>query len=206
MKRIYDIYYIFRREFYTVFRDHAVIVFFILLTLAYPLVYTYIYSNEVVREVPVAVVDHSNSSLSREFIRDWGASPNVRIVAHCSDLEQAKLLMHEKKIYGILEIPSDFSKAVVRGDQAHVALFCDMGALLNYKALLQAASDVAIGMSKEIQVEGLPYASRIQQELMTSPVEIAEVKMFNPQSGFASFIIPAVLVLVIQQSLLLGVG
>lgn len=206
MKRIYDIYYIFRREFYTVFRDHAVIVFFILLTLAYPLVYTYIYSNEVVREVPVAVVDHSNSSLGREFIRDWGASPNVRIVAHCSDLEQAKLLMHEKKIYGILEIPSDFSKAVVRGDQAHVALFCDMGALLNYKALLQAASDVAIGMSREIQVEGLPYASRIQQELTTSPVEIAEVKMFNPQSGFASFIIPAVLVLVIQQSLLLGVG
>ena len=30
--------------------------------------------------------------------------------------------------------------------------------------------------------------------------------MFNPQSGFASFIIPAVLILVIQQSLLLGVG
>ena len=140
MKRIYDIYYVFRREFYTVFRDHAVIVFFILLTLAYPLVYTYIYSDEVVRDVPVAVVDHSNSSLSREFIRDWGASPNVRIVAHCSDLEQAKILMHEKKIYGILEVPSDFSKSVARGDQAHVALFCDMGALLNYKALLQAAS------------------------------------------------------------------
>jgi len=206
MKRIYDIYYVFRREFYTVFRDHAVIVFFILLTLAYPLVYTYIYSDEVVRDVPVAVVDHSNSSLSREFIRDWGASPNVRIVAHCSDLEQAKILMHEKKIYGILEVPSDFSKSVARGDQAHVALFCDMGALLNYKALLQAASDVAIGMSREIQVEGVPYASRIQQEITTSPVEIAEVKMFNPQSGFASFIIPAVLVLVIQQSLLLGVG
>ena len=204
MKRIYDIYYVFRREFYTVFRDHAVIVFFVLLTLAYPLVYTYIYSDEVVRDVPVAVVDHSNSSLSREFIRDWGASPNVRIVAHCSDLEQAKILMHEKKIYGILEVPSDFSKSVARGDQAHVALFCDMGALLNYKALLQAASDVAIGMSREIQVEGLPYASRIQQEITTSPVEIAEVKMFNPQSGFASFIIPAVLVLVIQQSLLLG--
>ena len=205
-QRIYDIYYVFRREFYTVFRDHAVLVFFVLLTLAYPLVYTYIYSNEVVREVPVAVVDRAQSSLSREFIRNWDASPNVKVVTHASDLEEAKVLMHQKRIYGILEIPADFSKSVARGDQAHVALFCDMGALLNYKALLQAASDVAIGMSKQIQVEGLPYASRIQQEITTSPVRITEVKMFNPQSGFASFIIPAVLVLVIQQSLLLGVG
>lgn len=85
MKRIYDIYYIFRREFYTVFHDHAVIVFFILLTLAYPLVYTYIYSNEVVREVPVAVVDHSNSSLSREFIRDWGSFAQR---AYCGALQR----------------------------------------------------------------------------------------------------------------------
>ena len=33
-----------------------------------------------------------------------------------------------------------------------------------------------------------------------------EVKIFNPQSGYATFIIPAILILVIQQSLLLGVG
>lgn len=206
MKIIYDIYYVFRREFYTVFRDHAVLVFFILLTLAYPLVYTYIYSNEVVRDVPVAVVDHSNSAVSRDFLRNWDASPNVNIVEHCSDMEEARILMYQKKIYGILEIPSDFSKVIARGDQAHVALFCDMGALLNYKALLQAASDVAVGMSRRIQVQGLPYASRVQEQIAASPVRIAEVKMFNPQSGFASFIIPAVLVLVIQQSLLLGVG
>lgn len=201
-----DVFYVFRREFYTVFRDHAVITFFVLLTLGYPLVYTYIYSNEVVRQVPVAVVDHSRSPLSREFLRMWKASPNVDVVAHCSDLEEAKGLMNAKSIYGILEIPEDFSKAINRGDQAHVGLFCDMGALLNYKALLQATSDVSIGMGKQIQVENLPYASRIQEQIAASPVRLTEVKMFNPQGGFASFIIPAVLVLVIQQSLLLGVG
>lgn len=205
-KVIEDIFYVFRREFYMVFRDHAVLVFFILLTLTYPIVYTYIYSNEVVREIPVAVVDQSHSSLSREFIRNWNASPNVQVVANCSDLEEAKILMYEKKIYGILEIPADFSKQINRGDQAHISLFCDMGALLNYKALLQAASDVALSMGKQIQLEKLPYASRIQQEQAVAPVRVSEVKLFNPQSGFASFIIPAVLILVIQQSLLLGLG
>ena len=201
-----DMYYIFRREFYTVFRDHGVMVFFILLTLAYPVVYTYIYSNEVVRKVPVAVVDHAASPLSREFVRLWEASPNVEVVARCTDLEEARHLMHRKEIYGILELPEDFSKRINRGEQAHAGLYCDMAALLNYKALLQATSDVAALMNAKIQVEGLPYASKIQQEITAAPVEIREVKMFNPQSGFTSFIIPAVLILVIQQSLLLGAG
>lgn len=201
-----DVFYIFRREFYTVFRDHAVLTFFIFLTLGYPIIYTYIYSGEVVREVPVAVIDHARSSLSREFLRMWDATPGVNIVAHCNELEEAKILMNKKEIYGIMEIPADFSKNIFRGKQAHALLFCNMGALLNYKALVQAASDVSLAMGKQIQVEGLDYASRIQQDMTTSPVKVSEVKMFNPQGGFASFIMPAVLILVIQQSLLLGIA
>lgn len=201
-----DIFYIFRREFYTVFRDHAVITFFIFLCLGYPIIYTYIYSGEVVREVPVAVIDHAASPLSREFLRMWGATPGVKIVARCTDLEEARVLMNKKEIYGIMEIPAGFSKEINRGEQAHVLLFCNMGALLNYKALVQAASDVSLAMGKQIQVEGMNYAARIQQEITASPVQVAEVKMFNPQGGFASFIMPAVLILVIQQSLLLGIA
>ena len=201
-----DIFYIFRYEFYTVFKDHAVITFFVFLTLGYPVVYTYIYSDEVVREVPVAVVDHAQSLLSREFLRMWDATPMVNVVARCHDLEEAKMLMNKKEVYGIMEIPADFSKNIHRGVQAHVSLFCNMGGLLNYKALVQAASDVSLVMGKQIQVQGMDYASRIQESIKSSPVTISEVKMFNPQGGFASFIMPAVLILVIQQSLLLGVG
>lgn len=201
-----DIFYIFRREFYTVFRDHAVMTFFIFLTLGYPIIYTYIYSDEVVREVAVAVIDHAQTPLSREFLRMWDATPGAKIVAHCNDLEEARILMNKKEVYGILEVPADFSKEINRGEQAHVALFCNMGALLNYKALAQASSDVSLEMGKKIQVDGLDYASRIRQEITASPVKVSEVKLFNPQGGFASFIMPAVLILVIQQSLLLGVG
>ena len=195
-----DIYYVFKREFYAVFRDHAVLTFFVALMLGYPVVYTFIYSNEVAREVPVAVVDHSKSTLSREFIRNWDATASVDVVARCEDMEAAKLLMYKKGIYGILEIPSDFSKNVARGEQAHVSLYCDMGALLNYKALLTAGTDVSLAMGKNIQVQGMEYATEITEQIASSPVRI------NPQGGFTSFLIPAVLILVVQQSLLLGVG
>ncbi|KIO45146.1 MULTISPECIES: ABC transporter permease [Porphyromonadaceae] len=201
-----DIYYVLRREFYMIFRDHAVLTFFVALTLAYPITYAYIYSNEVAREIPVAVVDQDKSSESREFIRNWNATAGVDVVAYCSNMEEAKKLMYRKKIYGILEVPSDFSRWIARGEQAHVSLFCDMSALLNYKTLLTAATDVSLAMGKKIQVDGMEYASKIQQQLTASPVKVREVKMYNPQSGFTSFLIPAVLILVIQQSLLLGMG
>ena len=51
-----DVYYVFKREFYAVFRDHAVLTFSAALMLGYPVAYTFIYSNELAREVPVAVV------------------------------------------------------------------------------------------------------------------------------------------------------
>lgn len=203
---VHNIWYIFRRELLAISGDAAVLTFFVALTLAYPLVYTYIYSNETVHEVPVAVVDHSGSSLSREFIRGWDAASGVDVVAVCSDMGEAKHLLYQKKIYGILEVPGEFAGDLAKGKQGHVSLYCDMGGLLNYKALLQAASDVAVLMGKKVQVEGLEFASSRRQEMVASPVKMTEVRMFNPQSGYATFIIPAILILVIQQSLLLGVG
>lgn len=206
MRFLNDIYYVFRREWWSVFRDHAVLTFFILLMLAYPVVYTYIYSNEIAREVPVAVVDQSKSALSREFIRNFNATAGAHVISHCADMEEARLLMNKKKIYGILQLPPDFSKSVNRGEQAHVSLYCDMGALLNYKALLMAATDVSLAMGKNIQVAALEYATPVTEKITSSPVRISDVKLFNPQGGFTSFLMPAVLILVIQQSLLLGVG
>ena len=201
-----DIVVVFRDEFCGVFGEPGVRAFFILLTLGYPIIYTYIYSNEVVRDVPVAVVDHSGTPLSREFLQMWDAAAGAEVAVYCASLEEAKVCMDRKEVYGILEIPADFSKNINRGVQAHVALYCNMGALLNYKALAQAASDVSLAMGKEIQMKRLDYASWIEQEIAVSPVKIAEVKLFNPQGGFTSFIMPAVLILVIQQSLLLGVA
>ena len=51
-------------ELKAIAKDEGVLLFFILLPIAYPLLYSWIYNNEVVREVPVAIVDDSHSALS----------------------------------------------------------------------------------------------------------------------------------------------
>ena len=187
-------------------RDQGVLIFFILVPVLYPLLYAFIYTGETVREVPAVVVDGANTALSRDFVRRVDASPDVKVVARTGNMEEAKELMRRTKAYGIIRIPDDFSRKVNRMQQAYVGLYCDMSGLLYYKALLTACTDVSLDMNTELQIKRMGNTTVRQDEVSTAPLLYESVALFNPTNGFASFLIPAVLMLVIQQTLLLGIG
>ena len=207
MKAISDIFRICYNEANTVMRDKGILIFILFVPLMYPLLYSYVYTNEVVRNVPAAIVDECGSNLSREFVRNMDASPDVEIIAKCSDLNEAKELMRSGKIYGVISIPSSFDSDIQRGDQTHIGLYCDMSSMLYYKALLLTATNVSLEMNKDIKVERhIPGTTDAQDLISKTPIEYDYVPLYNPQSGFAAFLIPPVLMLIIQQTLLLGIG
>ena len=200
------LFHICAQEMKAVFKDQGVLIFFLLVPLAYPLVYAFIYTNEVVREVPTAVIDNSNTALSREFIRSIDASADVHIQSHCADMEEGKALLKETKVYGIIYIPESFSKDIASGKQATVSVYCDMSGMLYYKALVLASTNASLTLNKQIQIKRMGNTTERQDEVGTAPIEYEEISLFNPQDGFASFLLPAVLMLIIQQTLLLGIG
>ena len=79
-RRIDDTMLIWRDEMRQVLKDEGVLIFFIIVPLIYPLLYSWIYNNETVHEVPVVVVDQSHTALSRQFIRMCDASADVKVV------------------------------------------------------------------------------------------------------------------------------
>lgn len=201
-----SVFYICQKELKAVFKDQGVLIFFLLVPLAYPLLYAFIYTGEVVREVPAAVVDMNKSTLSREFIRKVDATPDVKIQSHCADIEEAKLLLKESKVYGVIYIPESFSSDINKGIQTQVTLYCDMSGMLYYKAILTASTEVSLKMNKAIKVKRAGNTTDRQDEISSTPITYEAVNLFNPQAGYASFLLPAVLILIIQQTLLLGVG
>lgn len=202
----HDLFYIWWREMKLTFRDSGVLIFFILLPLGYPLLYAFIYDNETVHEVPVVAVEESHSSLGREFLRKTNATSGVKIVAHAADMEEAKKVLREQGAYGIIRIPSSFSSDLNRVRQTRVAIYCDMSGLLYYKALLTAATDVSLEMNGRIKVAHAGNTTEEQDRVTIYPIAYKDVAIFNPTAGFAAFLIPAVLILVLQQTLLLGIG
>ena len=203
---ICDMLYIWKQEIQSTFRDQGVLIFFVLVPLVYPLIYAFIYTNETIREVPAVVVDNSRSALSREYLRKVDATPDVNIVSYCADMEEAKQMLKERKAYGIIYIPADFSSNIARGKQTQVSLFCDMSGLLYYKALLLANTNVSLDMNADIKMQRAGNTTERQDEITAYPIEYEDVALYNPTNGFAAFLIPAVLMLIIQQTLLLGIG
>lgn len=203
---IADVFYIWKEELKNIFKDSGVIVFFFLVPFAYPLVYALIYNNEVVHEAKMVVVDDSDTYLSREFTRRVNATPDVHVVSVCKDMNEAKQMLDEKKAYGILYFPSTFSKDLNSGRQTKISLFADMSSLLFYKAFLLAATEVSFDLGKEYVSELHPAVSQQAEMIKIDPVPYESIALYNSQMGFASFLVPAILILVIQQTLLLGIG
>ncbi len=201
-----DVTYIWRHEMLQVIRDEGVLMFLVIVPLGYPLLYSWIYNNEAVHEVPVVVVDHSYSQLSRQFINDCDASPDVHVAYYAEDLDEAKSLVSRQLVKGIYFIPTDFAKRIIRGEQGTISVYCDMSLMLAYKCIYQTAMVEAgrIGAGLSIKKSG-NYTKR-EDVITVQPLEVDDVAMFNPSGGYGSCVLPAVLMLILQQTLALGIG
>lgn len=194
-------------ELVNMFRDHGVVLFVIVVPLAYPLLYAFIYDNETVRDVPVAIVDNSKSALSRQFIRMLDASPEVAVYEHCNSVAEAEDLNRRGDVYGVVVIPSELESMLNRGEQAVIGVYADMAGMLYYKSLLLAATNVSLELGQQIKLERFYLGATDRQEAVAArPIAYSYVPLYNPQSGFAAFLMPPVLMLILQQTLMLGIG
>lgn len=201
----------------SLFTDGGALLFCIIVPLIYPVLYTLIYNGEVVREVPVAVVDDCRSTLSRDYVRRLDATADVKVVAVCADMPEAEAMVMHRECYGVVRIPSEFQTSLMTGKQTHVQAYCDMSGMLYYKALLTANTEVSLDLNSRIKVaemganpvalsSGIEGGTEEQKTAMQHPVRYEYINLYNSQTGFATFLIPAVLIMAIQQTMVLGIG
>ena len=198
--------YIFRHELIRVVKDEGVLMFLAVVPLGYPLLYSWIYNNESLHETPVVVVDQSHSSLSRQFINDCDASPDVHIKYYAQDLDEARSLVSRQLVKGIYLIPADFAKRISRGEQATVSFYCDMSLMLAYKAVYQTAVVEAGRLGAVLSIKSAGNYTAREDAITAQPLAVDGVALFNPSGGYGSCVLPAVLMLILQQALALGIG
>ena len=197
---------IFWDEMRMVFTDAGVVIFFFVVPILYPVLYSWIYNNETCRDVPTVIVDDSHSGLSREFIRRIDAAPGAKVLSYANNMQEAKNVMMHQACRGIVHIPASFAQDINSNRQTTVGLYVDMSGFLYYKSLSLALTDVSLDMGRDITIKKLgAYTSR-DEELSTAAIKTEPVAMFNPTEGYGAYLLPAVLIMVLQQTLLLGIG
>ena len=208
LNKLTDTWWVFTNELKRIFRDPGVVVIFVVATLAYPFLYKAIYWNEQIVNIPVAVVDLSRSPESRAFLHRWNAAPDIRLAYSCTSMAEAEQLLRDQKVHGIIYFPHDFADQLADPlGQAHISLYCDMSSFLYMKGIYLSCNQVMLESMRNIQVDryeqmgmGKEFAWTLVQDAPYS-----ETALFTPTGGYGSFLIPAVLVLILHQTLFFGI-
>jgi ABC-2 type transport system permease protein len=196
------------REYRQIFGDAGAILIFFGAILIYPFFYPIPYEREVLRKVPIAVVDMDHSRMSRDLARRLDAHELLRVVARPASVEEARDLFYSDGVNGFVVIPKDFFKNISRGKQATIAAYCDASYFLLYRQVLTGVIYSAGTLSAGIEVrramaKGTPFRGALKAR---DPIPLLAIPLFNPGSGYATYVVPPVLLIVLQQTLLIGIG
>ncbi len=173
----------------------------------YGLLYNYIYHPNVVHDAPVVVVDDSHTPLSRHLIGLVDATPQVEIVDTAADMVGAHNIMAEGRAEGIIHIPSDIEKRIGRGEEALFVVEASTAEFLYYEAIQSGilgalqAFDTTLAQQLTLQ---LP-AHTEQVIAQSRPAQAVGAALFNPTKGYADYLLPAVLIVILFQTLLMVV-
>ena len=193
----------FADEFRLVLSNVGVLLFLIGLPLAYPPIYSLIYNAELVRDVPLVVVDHDRTADSRKLVRQLDATQEAHVIGYAADLPEARRAMDSRDCFGILEIPAGFQRNQGRGQKSDVILFADMTLVIRYKSLLTAATKVSSNFGSTLKTADSGLIGTIMPE---DPMPVISAYLGDITGGYDSFLMPGILVLIVQQCVIMAVA
>lgn len=196
------------KEFRIISTSYAILLVLMGGIFVYGLLYNYMYAPNIVTNAPVAVVDNSHSSLSRQYIRWLDATPQAEIYAQAMNFIEAKEWMKEGKVEGILYLPHDFENRVFRGREAVFSLYATTDAFLYFEALQKASSQVMLAINDAYRPDATVFLppQGLLAVALAKPVNVAGTALYNVTEGYGSYLIPAVMMIIIFQTLLMVIG
>ena len=182
---------------------------FILLVLApliYGIYYPQPYLTQILHKVPIAVVDDDLSELSRGIVQTLDASGAVRVAVRAVTLGEAQAAINRGEVFAAVGIPPATERDVLKGMTVHIPIYADATYLFIFRSTATGIATAIATLSSEFAAGGARTDSSLVKAKLAaaSPADILLQPIFNPVGGYASYIVPAAFVLILQQLLLMG--
>ncbi|MBD1558862.1 ABC transporter permease [Vibrio sp. S9_S30] len=177
-------------------------------TLFYSFLYPLPYINQVAQEQTIAVVNLDKSQTSYQFERMVDATPHVAIASRAHSIEDATSLFLSHQVSGILVIPEHFYRDLLQGKSPVLSYAGDASYFLVYGTVVEGLAQASGTLAAKLKVvkmltDGMPIAKAGDQY---SPVHLNIKPTFNPEMGYVDYVVPAVFVLILHQTLIMGTG
>lgn len=199
---------IIKDEFDLFRKESGAMLIMIIGVVAYSIFYMLPYSTEIIKEAPIGVVDFDGTKMSHEFIRNLNATDSVEVVSRPVSIDDAKHQFYKGDIKGYIVVPRDFQKEIKRGAQTVVSTYADSSYLIIYKTIYSAVVQTAINYGARIEVGKLLKKGMPKDVALTvkQPFEFVQVPLYNPAGGYETYVYPVILILILHQTLVVGIG
>jgi ABC-2 type transport system permease protein len=196
----------FAAEWRRVLANRGAFSMLVLAPLVYGVYYPQPYLTQILRKIPIAVVDNDQSELSRGIVQTLDASGAVRVAVTAETLAEGRAALDRGEAFAVVGIPSGTQRDVLKGITAHVPIYADATYLFIFRSTANGIVVAINTLSSELAAGGARTdGSLVKAKLAAaSPADILLQPVFNPVGGYASYVVPAAFVLILQQTLLMG--
>src|SRR6266404_5451828 len=173
--------------------------------LLYGVFYPQPYLGQTLRHIPIAVVDLDRTELSRQLIMTLDADEAVHVAVRAETLAEAQQELFLRHAFGIIEIPAGTTREFLKGNPARLPAYVDSAYFLVFSRVLQGIAESGATVTTDLASHHARKGGDGDRLIaLISPASILPVPLFNPTGGYASYVVPAAFVLILQQTLLMG--
>ena len=192
----------FRGTWRAIFSQRAAFSILILAVVAYGFYYPLAYQHQVATQLPLVVVDHDHSGLSRTLIKDISATEGVRLAGVVGDFGEAKTMLERRQVDAIVLIPADLERGLLAGTASGgIAIYVNGAYIVRASTVGVTLKSVLSGAVEEA-LRGPARALGLQTLI---PIKVVTRPMFNTREGYGSYAVSGVAILIVHQTLLFGV-
>ena len=188
--------------------DHSIL----LTVIGAPILYFFflgsIYMYKDIEAISFAVVDLDKSTTSRKLTHLLDSQQKVKITNVGYDFAEGIDLLNNMDVQGFLLFPKGFEKKLKRLDGADVKLFLNNTRFLPSNTLKEEVSKLMLTAGAGIRLKYFVAQGMHPENAMELVVPILPVikPMYNTTNNYGDFLLPGLFLLIIHQTLLIGLG
>ena len=196
----------FHAEWQRVLQDRSVFGLFVLGPVLYGFLYPQPYLGQLLRDAPIAVVDHDRTELSRSLVQALDAHEAIKVAIRADTLAEAQTAVQDRRVFGILHIPAGTQRDVLKGHEARLPAYVDSAHFFAFNRTLQGMSEASAIVASSLVTRDAREDGSLARRALAAvrPAALVVEPLYNPTGGYGSYVVPAAFVLILQQTLLMG--
>ncbi len=183
------IYTILAKEFQELFRDTRMRMIVFLAPIIQLLIFGYAATYDI-REIPTAVLDRDNSTLSRHFVNQLQAAKYFTLTQLLHSPSQIDSLLADGTIWCALDIPADFGKEIASGRPVDIGVAIDASNSNSATITAGYLAGVIARFNEDLITERVATVSPAKVGLVENRIRI----LYNPDLESRNFNVPAIVV------------